>query len=361
MNTLLLRLYNDPKTGFSSAKNLYTRAKRIDNSTTLEQVQLWMSEQVELQRLQQDKRRKYDEFRTTSNNPNSWQMYLTFWTPTIILSAVNINSRIGYARILPNKTASIVLSEIKKFAAVHKPTTITTDNSSEFMNDQVQKYFKSKNIIHYNNEAGDHNVMGKIERFNRTLKERLQRLNRKITQKLLGDTIENYNDSYHSSISTTPNEMKGEVIHDELEHNKNLQNKVESDFSTGETVLLRLPKKHFQKGAREWSQTVYKITSFDGYKIELGTADNKVKYAKANDLKRSKAKQTKAITEKTKDTRLWEAERILQHKSLKNGKNKYLVNWKGHEDPTWELQDNLRLVNKNKQSRLEKIYFDTVA
>ncbi|TYZ65579.1 hypothetical protein PybrP1_000617 [[Pythium] brassicae (nom. inval.)] len=361
MDALLSKIYNDPKTGFSSAKNLYTRAKRVDSKITLKQVQLWFNEQLELQRLQQDKKRIYEDFKITSSDPDSWQMDLTFWTPTIILSAVNINSRIGYARILPNKTATIVLSEIKKFVTIHKPRVITTDNGSEFMNDQVQSYFKSKTITHYNNEPGDHATMGKIERFNRTLKERLLRLNRKITQKLLSDTIENYNNTYHTSISATPNEMRGEVINEELEHNKELQNKVESDFNLGETVLLRLPKKQFQKGAREWSQTVYKITGFDGYKIELKTSDNKVKYGKANDLKRTKAKQTKAITEKTIDTNTWEAERILQHKTLKNGKNKYLVKWKGHDETTWEPQANLRLVNKNQQSRLERIYFDIVA
>ncbi|TYZ57402.1 hypothetical protein PybrP1_008137 [[Pythium] brassicae (nom. inval.)] len=264
-------------------------------------------------------------------------MDLTFWTPTIILSAVSINSRLGYARILPNKTAPVVLSEIRKFVNIHKPRVVTTDNGSEFMNDQVQSYFKSKNITHFNNEAGDHATMGKIERFNRTLKERLLRLHRKITQKLLADTIEKYNDSYHSSISATPNEMKDQVNSDELLHNKELQNKVESDFSVGET-----------------------ITGFDGYKIELKTIDNKVKYAKPNDLKQTKTKQTKAISEKAKDTNTWEADRILQHKTLTDEKNKYLIRWKGHDELTREPQANLRLVNKNKQSRLEKIYFDTV-
>ncbi|TYZ57450.1 hypothetical protein PybrP1_010838 [[Pythium] brassicae (nom. inval.)] len=368
MDSLLSKLYNDPKTGFSSAKNLYDRAKRVDKTIALRQVKMWMNDQVELQRLQQHKKKKYDDFKITSTNPDSWQMDLTFWTPTIILSAVNINSRLGYARILPNKSASIVLSGIKKFVTIHKPQVITTDNGSEFMNDMVQSYFKLKNITHYNNEAGDHTTMGKIERFNRTLKERLLRLNRKTTQKLLSDTIENYNNTYHTSINATPNEMRGEVIHEELNHNKELQNKVESDFTVGETVLLRLPKKQFQKGAREWSQTVYKIAGFDGYKIDLKTSDNKVKYAKTNDLKRTKAKQTKAISERrgpsgpsgATDTNTWEAERILQHKTLKNGKNKYLVKWKSHDELTWEPQNNLRLINKNKQSLLEEIYFDTI-
>ncbi|TYZ62655.1 hypothetical protein PybrP1_006712 [[Pythium] brassicae (nom. inval.)] len=170
------------------------------------------------------------------------------------------------------------------------------------MSKEVQSYFKSKGITHYNNEPGDHGTMGKIERFNRTLKERLQRLNRKITQKLLSDTIENYNDTLHTSIGATPNEMRGKVIQSELDHNKQLKNKVESDFEIGQSALLRLPKKQFQKGQREWSQTVYKIIGFDGYKIELETKDKKVVYGRPDDLKPTKAKQTVALNENAKDS-----------------------------------------------------------
>lgn len=43
---------------------------------------------------------------------------------------------------------------------------------------------------------------------------------------------------------------------------------------------------------------------------------------------------------------------------MKNGKNRYLVKWKGFDETTWEPQDNLRLINKNKMSTAEEIYFN---
>ncbi|GMF09594.1 unnamed protein product [Phytophthora lilii] len=51
-----------------------------------------------------------------------------------------------------------------------------------------------------------------------------------------------------------------------------------------------------------------------------------------------------------------EAEKILDHKTIRSGKYKYLVRWVGDEPASWEPQDNLRLVNKNRISALEKEY-----
>ncbi|GMF66186.1 unnamed protein product [Phytophthora lilii] len=100
-------------------------------------------------------------------------MDLAFWEKRPILTAINVNSRLGYAKLMSNKTVPTVLAALKAFVRLHKVNILTTDNGSEFMNSQAQEFFKSKKIEHYNNDPGDHGTMGKIERFNRTLKHRL--------------------------------------------------------------------------------------------------------------------------------------------------------------------------------------------
>lgn len=87
-----------------------------------------------------------------------------------MLNAININSRIGYAQLIADKKATTVLKALKDFIKSHKVEIITSDNGKEFLNGSVQTFLKEKEIEHFNNEAGDHNTMGKIERFNRTLK-----------------------------------------------------------------------------------------------------------------------------------------------------------------------------------------------
>ncbi|GMF38106.1 unnamed protein product [Phytophthora lilii] len=70
---------------------------------------------------------------------------------------------------------------------------------------------------HHNNEPGDHGTMGKIERFNRTLKQKLTKMSpKRITQKLITNVIENYNSTFHRSIEMTPSEAEGKVIGSEL-------------------------------------------------------------------------------------------------------------------------------------------------
>ncbi|KAJ8574843.1 hypothetical protein ON010_g4368 [Phytophthora cinnamomi] len=56
-----------------------------------------------------------------------------------------------------------------------------------------------------------------------------------------------------------------------------------------------------------------------------------------------------------KSSQIYEAERRLEHKP--SGKLKHIVKWKGYDEPTWESQDNLRLINKAKRSKLEEAYF----
>lgn len=234
---------------------------------------------------------------------------------------------------------------------------MTTDNGSEFMNSTAQGFFKVNGIEHYNNEPGDHSTMGKIERFNRTLKQRILRAiegHRTLTKALLNDTVWNYNETYHGAIGATPNEMKGKVIDSEIEHNQQLNSDLSTEFIEGESVLYRLKPKTFQKESVKWSKTVYTIVGFDGYRVQIRSKNNHTLYKPPNDLKLVNAESTDAPLEKNQ---VWEVEKILDHKTGKNGKNKYLIKWKEYSEPTWEPESNLRLINKNKQSALEKQYF----
>lgn len=45
---------------------------------------------------------------------------------------------------------------------------------------------------------------------------------------------------------------------------------------------------------------------------------------------------------------------------MRNGKLRYLVKWKDYVEPSCESQDNLRLINKNEMSTLEKEYSSNI-
>ncbi|GMF14458.1 unnamed protein product [Phytophthora lilii] len=248
MAELLSKLYYNPKTGFVGAQALYEKARELDPRIKFINVKDWYASQIDIQRFQEQKKR-FDGFKIASHNPNSWQMDLAFWGKRPILTAININSRLGYAKLLPNKTAAAVLSGIKTFVRLNTVNILTSDNGSEFMNAQAQAFFKSKKIDHLNNEPGDRGTMGKIERFNRTFKQRLTKIfPKKITHKIVQDNIENYNSTFHRSIGMTPNEgKKDKVMESELKHNQKEADLIENEMEIGSNVLYRLKKQTFDK------------------------------------------------------------------------------------------------------------------
>lgn len=354
MDTFLKNLYYDPKTGYVSAQKLFEKARDIDPTITLKDVKEWYSNQIDIQRFQ-DQRSKFDQFKITSHNPNSWQMDLTFFKKKTILTAININSRIGYANLIKNKQAGSILKALRHFLRNHIVDVLTTDNGREFMNNVVQKYLMERNIEHFNNEPGDHNTMGKIERFNRTLKQRLIKVDSPITQTLLKDVIFNYNNTIHSALGATPEEMKGEVVENDIRHNQELNMRVGDSFNVGDHVIYKLKPRTFSKETVKWSKTVYEIAGMDGYRVQIRSKNNHTLYKPHNELKIVQEDATEAPIE---NNQVWEVETILSHKKMRNNKLKYLVKWKDFDEPTWEPQDNLRLINKNKMSKLEEEYFN---
>jgi hypothetical protein len=359
MESLLRKLYNDPRTGFVSANKLYQKAKELNSSVRLKDVQEWYKTQANIQQYSNQKK-KYPQFKIASSNPNEWQMDLAFWTGLTILICVNINSRIGYAKLLKNKQAATVQKAIDQFITDNEVNALMSDNGSEFTNNQVERFFDKNSITHANSIPGDHTVLGKIDRFIRTIKGRLTKMQeslgfKKLTQRYLDDAIHNYNNTYHSSIKSTPNKMKGRVIFDEIEYNKRIVKKVQNGLQSGKIVRYRLTKKTFQKESAIWSKAVYEVMGMDGLKIKIKSANGKILYKSVNDLKIVNSVEVSSEDHQRND--MYEIEKIETHYPQKNGKNKYLIKWKGYAERTIEPQDNLRLVNKNQMSAAEKIYF----
>lgn len=355
MDALLDRLYNDPLTGFISASKLYQKARKIDSHITMRAVNDWYASQAEIQE-HTEQRARFDDFRIASYNPDSWQLDLAFWgdiAKQAILTAININSRLGYARIMPDKRMDTTVAALKHFIDETGAREITTDNGREFLNHKVSQLFKDHSIEHYTNEAGEHTTMGKIERFNRTIKQRLIRMRRKLTPQLLGAVIHNYNNTHHAAINATPEEMRGQVVKADNIHNSKLLRTVDNAFHEGESVRYRLKHSTFGKESTKWSKTVFSIVGMDGYKVKIRSANGQLKYVSPNDLKLVDAQ---ASTSPHKPGDLFEAEKILDHRTTRAGNRKYLVKWVGYAEPTWEPQANLRLRNKNKPSKLEQIY-----
>ncbi|KAJ8572057.1 hypothetical protein ON010_g4773 [Phytophthora cinnamomi] len=117
----------------------------------------------------------------------------------------------------------------------------------------------------------------------------------------------------------TPNEAKGKVMAADLSHNQAEADKVENEFEVGSNVLYRLKKKTFDKEAAHWSKAIYTVIGIDGYRVDIRSNNGRTLYKAPNDLKIVKADTTDATINRGD---ILEAEKILEHKKMKNGKYK---------------------------------------
>ncbi len=94
------------------------------------------------------------------------------------------------------------------------PKNIQTDNGTEFYNKEFKTLMDKYNINHYSTYT--HLKASIVERFNRTLKEKMWReFSMQGTYKwinILNKLIMEYNNTKHRTLKNTPNEMNEEAL-----------------------------------------------------------------------------------------------------------------------------------------------------
>lgn len=218
-----------------------------------------------------------------------------------ILTVIDCLSRFAWVVPLKRKTKDLTAEAFKSIFRVAnvKPNYIWTDRGREF---------NEKTIgvpIHF---AYGPVKVGMIERFNKTLKNRmwfeLTSLDSENWIKILPDIVKDYNDTIHSSIGVTPRKAwsggdKMEKILLEKQHLKALKNKYKWEnngfnqnkplskqaFKINDRVRTVVPPPKsgdmFKKGYKpQWSSEIYVVTdamrSSDGvwmYKIKAADSD----------------------------------------------------------------------------------------
>lgn len=161
--------------------------------------------------------------------PNvSWAIDLTFLSKfnqesivsvekekQILLTIIDLFSRYAFAVILPNKSGKVVADAFDKILAKiapNTPSTIRTDNGSEFKAGEFQKVLKKYGIRHIFSEPYSPTQNSVIERLNRTLKMSIYKFLSQWNQEIITDDdleklVKNYNSTIHRTILQAPDEV----------------------------------------------------------------------------------------------------------------------------------------------------------
>jgi hypothetical protein len=130
-----------------------------------------------------------------------------------ILTVVDILTKSAWAVPLRNKTGSSIAAAFNTIfrQSGRHPRKLQTDDGKEFLNVQMRTLLRARDINHftYNNEEIK---AACVERFNRTLKSRMERyLTHNNTRRWIDSLdriMRSYNNTVHTSIRMTPNDAK---------------------------------------------------------------------------------------------------------------------------------------------------------
>jgi len=250
-----------------------------------------------------------------------------------IFTCIDVFSKYTQAAKMKSKDKYSSRDVFAEMIKKRKPKKVQCDKGSEFFNDVFKKLLQEKGIRMYSTDSDLKASI--VERFNRTLKEKMWRFfTAKGTKKwidVLPDFIKSYNNTYHRSIDKKPNQVikanEGEVFLTLYKHKKTGNSStIQIKFKVGDYVRLSKIKKTFEKGyTPNWTREIFKIDKIiatvpPSYKIK--DLNNQILLGSFYDLELQKVDELGEI---------FEIDRIIKTKTI-NKKKQYFVSWKGYPD-----------------------------
>jgi hypothetical protein len=264
---------------------------------------------------------------------------------------INVNSRKGYAYPMKNKSShEVLLALIKHMNRVQNISELTSDEDTAYLSQEIQNYLLNHHINHYTTEENNHNILGIINRFIKTLRD--LNSSRNFTPQVMSNILREYNKSPHSSIDKSPNNFNNNdeinYIGKKLEQTDNILD--DDKFKPGASVRI-LDESKFNKKRLNYSKNLYKINAKDGYNYIVQAKDNSVlRFPKYKLMPDSKGVFAETIANDKKGV----VEEIL---SYDQKKDKYRVLFEGGVTDTIPAK-NLREGNPTNLSPLERKYWD---
>ena len=261
-----------------------------------------------------------------------------------LLTCIDVFSKYAWAIPLKTKTGREVSFAFERILADRKCNMLQTDKGTEWLNSTFQNMLKDKDIKFYTSENEDIKA-SVVERFNRTLKSRMWRY---FTHRhshryldVLGDLVDSYNNSYHSSIKMKPSEVDASnenFIRDRLYPPK--PSKFKWKFATDDKVRITMQRQPFRKGYMgNWSEEIFVVTQrHSTVPVTYSIADLSGETIKGRFYEPELQKVTKIDD-------VYIVEKIVKTRK-RAGKIEYFVKWRGYPDKFNSWVDRVQLAQK---------------
>ena len=318
------------KHNYVGANALHQKAKLINNKIKKTDVSDWLKQQKTHQLNNQTVAKKKKYLPIYSEVPHSYQIDLTFLpqfkqqndSNYVLFTAIGINTRYAYVDFSTNKRMETIVSMMEKFNAEYEINYISGDKGSEFINAKFTSYLRT-NDIEYDFYKSDSHKLGLINRFHRTLKERLSRFMNATGNTrwidVISDVTANYNDTINTGIMS---KKPVDVFNSEYLESKIIDKKREKTdkmkqgeivYVVGDRIRALRQKKHLFDGkmATKYAEQIYVVsvvhkntidaTDDDGEKHTfkkdrvIKVLDSEQEYVGGTDVKINKAKQINRV------------------------------------------------------------------
>jgi hypothetical protein len=261
-----------------------------------------------------------------------------------LVTCIDVFSKFAWAIPIKNKTGKALVEAVRKIFTTRKPTNFQTDKGSEFVNKPFLKFLKAEGVHFFTTENEDIKA-AIVERFNRTLKEKMWRYFTKTNRLRYIDVVDalinNYNHSYHRSIRMAP--VKVNLANQESVWNT-LYAPVDITyrkvFNEGDRVRIGQSRHTFKKGyTPSWTEELFTINRVN--------PTTPVTYVLKDDSgEELKGSFYKEELQKVGDKKVYRVERIIQERKGVGGKE-YLVKWFGY-NPSFNSWISARDISKYK-------------
>lgn len=282
-------LYYNPKTGLSSTVNLRSAARKIGIQVTHKEARDFLIKQESNQLFKPTtvkhafpinvtatpfSRVQIDLLDMSSESPAGNQGYK--W----IFCFIDTATRFAYAQPMKSKSLveclrvfKLILSQVPDQYQIHR---LDSDKEAAFRSREFVKLCQHLGIAQHFYELEDHRGTAFVERFNRTLRELIEKyksaFNTNKWMPVLQDLLFNYNNRKHRGLGTSPQQVLDDpdlLVQSSLLTDKRYELAMKQKLNTqnlqiGDRVRLLITRKVFDKGtAPRWTKGIHTITSID--------------------------------------------------------------------------------------------------